>query len=271
MNFIYNYKAIIPLVIALIKLKKLNYRLVSNFTNIHASYFTRVIKGDAKFSQQQIFSILKIFDLSESEIDYAILLWQLDQAVSSDEQKYFKNKIEQKQKEVKQLKRRLNAKEIEPIQVTDTLVNYYDDPLTSIIHMFLTIDKFKNNSSLILEKIDIDKTTLQSELLKLNSLNLIRLKNDVITHVEDSVHLPQESIYSKRNHTNWRLKTIFNLQSSYKNSSDYNFSAIFTGDEKLKQSIQKAILDSIVEIGNQVEKCKNADEVYHLGFDLWEV
>lgn len=254
---------------ALIKSKKLNYRRVSEACDIHPSYFSRVMKEGASFSQTQVFKLTNFLELTPEQIDFVFLLWSYQEAQTQKEKSYFKEKISTIQSEKQKVSSRVKSKLIEAEESKTKMTTYYAEAITTVIHMHLTISQYKNNPSLLTSKLGISDSKLKTELQKLKELGLIAYKGNHIHHVELSIHLPAESDLSFGNHINWRLKAIQNIEKRDPQKTDYRFSGVFSADEETKIKARKILTEAIVQIGNLVQNSKNSNEVYHLLLDLF--
>jgi uncharacterized protein (TIGR02147 family) len=266
---IYEYKNINEAINSLIESKNLNFRRVCEAAEIHASYFSRVMKGAGSFSQQQIFRIAHSLSLSAVETDYLFLLWQGQEAQNAEEKEFFKNKIRKiREAELKVLKQLGNA--MPNIQEDRAKLEiYYSESVTAMVHMLLTIAEYRREPSKICKKIGVSEGKLEQELKKLESLNLIQRNKLEILSVQESIHLDEDSSLSFRNHINWRLKTIQNLEKQTPVGGDYHLSVAFTADEETKFRLKQVLRNAVIEAQKIVSDCKDNREIYYLTMDLF--
>ena len=85
-----NYRELIK---SLFKAEGLSYRQVCQKTNIHSSYFSRVMSEKADFSQEQIYLIGKVCKLSGWELDFLLLLVERDSSSLKIHSQYIDKKI----------------------------------------------------------------------------------------------------------------------------------------------------------------------------------
>ena len=69
------------LIKSLSKRETLTFRQICQITNIHSSYFSRVMNERADFSQEQLFLIGKSLKLSGWELDFLLLLGERDPSI----------------------------------------------------------------------------------------------------------------------------------------------------------------------------------------------
>ncbi len=276
---VYKFKNAIQLIAVKTKVLGLTYREIAEESRIHASYFSRVMMGKANFSTDQLFRIGEKLKFQSDELDYFLVLGSFELAITSSEKNYFSEKIKRVQHEKLKISERLDSKKVEIHRSAAEELRfeiYYQDALTAEVHMWLTIDEYKINPSWIANQLKISQARLEKELLKLEKLNLLKRKQGKIIEVLSDLHLGEDSPISYRNHINWRLKAIQNLESGSAaedsaelKSTDYHLSVAFSADRETKEELRALIQDFILEAKKKVGFCSKPTEVYHLMLDLF--
>lgn len=266
---IYSFHLINDSISWLLKSKKFSFRDISLGCDIHPSYFSRVMKGDAGFSQQQIFKISTFLKVSSEETDYLFLLWNNSQAQSIEEKKYFKNKIQEIQEEKQKVASKFKEDIEDPIIQKERMETYYEDIITAIIHMYLTISEYKDSPEKILTNLKISKAKLHLEIEKLEKLGLIKLNQKKIQTVKQQIHLDPKSSLCTSNHVQWRLKVIQKLNEREDDSKDLHLSVAVSMDEESKTQIKKILRDAILDIQKTVNNCKFPQSIHYLMIDLF--
>lgn len=269
MENIYEFKSLISAINALLRSKKLNYKTISDLTRIHPSYFSRAMKGQAFFSQTQIFLIAEKLSLTDEEKKYLILLWSFQQSERTPEKDFFHQQIKDIQNKKLKVSERIQSQIISELDAKIKYEKYYSEAVTSLIHALLTIPTYRNNLNLLAEKVFISKDKLELELKKLKELELIHFKDGKIQKVIDNIHLPEDSVLSIANHINWRLRAIQYLQNRQKQTDDYHLSVVFTATPETKEQLKKIIQDFVVEAQKKVGDCRSPTDVFHLMLDLY--
>jgi uncharacterized protein (TIGR02147 family) len=264
---IYEYKSITEAIKGLVEAKNLNFRRVSEATGIHASYFSRVMKGLGSFSQAQVFLIAKALALKPTETDYFFLLWQAQEAQNNEEKEFFKDKIRKIREQELKVSKQIQVRPIE--EDKGRMEIYYSEAVTAMVHMLLTIGEYRRDPIKISKKIGIGESKLETELKKLESLGLIKRNKTNLTEVQETIHLDEDSSLSFRNHINWRLKTIQNLEKQAPISGDYHLSVAFTADEETKFRIKEILREAVIRAQKAVGDCKDNREIYYLAMDLF--
>ena len=246
----------------------ITFKALATSARIHTSYFSRVMGGRASFSKEQLFLIGKDLKLSSEELEYLLLLGEYGNSGQLDHQNFVKRKITQIQNEKKKLLSKLEGVTYE-LSKRD-IVDYYREAATAKIHILLTIEKYRDNPSLICKKIFISESKLEIELSKLESLGIIeRVKNKKLNVLKYSVHLDEADDASIQNHINWRQEVIANLTRRNINPTDYHLSATFSCDEVTKSEIKEVFKNFVAEAQKLVTKAPHIDDAYFIGMDLF--
>lgn len=266
---IYSFNNLTDSLFWLLKSRKHSFRDVSLGCNIHPSYFSRAMKDDAAFSQQQIFKITSYLKLNEEEIDYIFLLWNKSLAQTSEEKIFFKTKIQELQEEQQKVSARLKEDTENPAIQKERMETYYEDITTAIIHMYLTIPEFKESPEKILNNLIISPKKLTNEIEKLEKLGLIKFNNKKIQIVKQQIHLDPKSKLCASNHIQWRLKTIQKLNQREDDSKDLHLSVAISIDEESKNQIKKILREAILSIQKTVNICTDPQDIHYLMIDLF--
>lgn len=250
------------------RIRKLNFSRVSHATDIHPSYFSRVMKAKASFSQNQIFKIGNFLKLEEEEVDFLFLLLQKQLAGNPAERQFFEKRIRRVQNEKLNISRNMDAKVLQ-LHGQTGWGDYYTEAMTTMVHMYLTMPEYQKMPTRILEKLNLTQEKLSQELGKLQSLGIIEMKGSKIIAVRDSIHLAEESPWSAINHINWRLKSIQQLEQRTNDKSNYHLSAVFTLDEETKHLLKQKLRQLALEAKLMVDGTASSDRVCKLIVDLF--
>jgi uncharacterized protein (TIGR02147 family) len=246
-----------------------SYRSLAMAALMHGSYFSRVMKGGAIFSQSQLYLIGKNLKLNSEEIDFLLLMGEMNNSGNQEHQNFLRTKLTKIQKQKSRLLNKFKEQSQELSQNEIDL--YYREAITAIVHMLLTLKKYRDSPASIIKRTFITEVKLESELRKLESLNLIERDEDGdITVLKSNVHLDESDPASVQNHINWRLQTINHLNMRGNDPNDYHLSASFSCNEKTKAKIKKIFKDFVVEAQHAVRSSKGGtQELYHINMDLF--
>ena len=256
-----------PFIKASSKKQSISYKSLSTSARIHTSYFSRVMKMGADFSREQLYLIGMALRLKEEELEYLLLLGELNNSGDPGHSAFLKNKIEALQQEHGKLLKKFKKTSLELSQSEVDL--YYRESITAKIHMLMTIEKYSDSPYLLCKKIFISEQKLNDELEKLEDLKIIERHKNKVQVVKHTVHLDAAHPASVQNHINWRMETIQNLFMRRSSPSDYHLSAMFSCDEKTKNDIKELFKEFVVDAQNLVKECSNTDDAFYIGMDLF--
>ena len=256
------------LIKSLSKRENLTFRQICQITTIHSSYFSRVMNERADFSQEQLFLIGKSLKLSGWELDFLLLLGERDSSSVKNHADYVDKKIvairNEKQKVLS------NLKDLDLTMSEQEKEEYYQNPLTALVLMYLTIQKYRKKPKLIAKALHLDSTVIDQEIRTLIKLNLVK-EGDGLEVIKRSIHIDESHKMHGRNLVNWRLESINYLQKGHKKEADWQFSTLFSTTEEKKRKIRDLFKKFVIEAQKMVgpEAPDTEVEVYHMNFDLY--
>ncbi len=265
---IFRFEDIRSLIVSLCEAMELSQRQLATRSKIHPSYFSRVMQNKASFSQEQIFLVAEQFQLSMQQLEFINLLGDIDRSNNFKHQQFLLNKVQEVRKKNLSLISRLKSQNPIFHQSEESLRTYYEDASTALVHMALIIPGLRQNREMLKQYLGISQKILHVELQKLASLGIIAIdEQGTLEVLKEWVHLPEDSPYSRKNHLNWRLRTVSKLMAS-DFTEGYNFSAVFSVNDSAKEKIIELFKDFSFKTSQVVKNCKNEDRVCHIGFDL---
>ncbi|WP_141730741.1 DUF4423 domain-containing protein [Oligoflexus tunisiensis] len=267
MNRIYGHQCYREIIRAFVKSHDSSHRALATACQIHTSYFSRVMTGDAEFSAEQLFKICKAMELQEEDINFVLMLGELSRSSHHEHKQFLKQRIEAVQEEHLRLSQQLQGEmtRLGPEQID----LYFSDIRLAKVHMLLTVPRFRAYPQQISRRLGLSEHELQKLLERLHQLGLIRFHGGAVHHVEQSIHLDEHHPLSLQNHKNWRIDALHHLTSSERQPHDYHFSATFTCDADTKGRIKEIFKSAIVQAQSLVAACPRVEQAYVLTLDLY--
>jgi len=252
---LYNLKLIKPSV----TLEKL-----ADSCRVQKTYLSKVLNHGGNLNTDQIYLAAEYFGFNQIQTDYLFLIHDYDQCVVDKRKKELLRQIHKIQKEQLNTQSHLKVKS-EELQL-EALQEYYADPYYQIIHIFLTIKYYQENPNEIREKLNLSEDKFQNYLHKLIKMNIIILENKSYKSHIDNIHLPSHSSMMKAYRTMTRIQALQKLNTLDDHNS-YNFSVVFSTDQKTRDKIHQNFLEFLKETQKLVSKSKEED-VFQMNFDL---
>ncbi|NRA68269.1 MAG: DUF4423 domain-containing protein [Pseudobacteriovorax sp.] len=248
--------------------RSLTYRDLAENCQIHASYFSRVMREKADFSHEQVFLICQYLGFEDDELDYLLTLRDAQTSSQHEHASYCWRKAKALQdKHSKTGKRLKKTEEPDPTHIDE----YYKSSWTAIIHMYLSIDRFRLQPETIAKHLNLSPKMVERELSLLKKLKIIYMKNGHLQLSNKRIHLEADSPLSQRNHINWRLQALTSLSETRTKDSDYHMSAVFSATETGKRKIREKYKEFVAEAQKIAEEAGTGEEVYAISFDLFDL
>lgn len=273
MTKVYNYSSYRDFIKDCIEHKKqivptMTYAKLAEHSGVQKSYISQVINGRGSLNSDQLFLIGRRLGLKDDELDYLNLLLEEDRCQISDR----KCKIQQKISKIRQ--KHCNSKDYLSSEIIEKVENeyfaqYYSDPYCTLIHIFLTIEDYRQKPTRIASRLNIGIEKLSDVLSILEKCNILKFKNHRVVLLKKSIHLDATSFLSRTNASMFRLKAIEKHQKS-QDKEDYFFTASFSSNESVRRNIKKLFLEFLTEVSTSIKE-EEADEVFHINFDLFQV
>lgn len=196
------------------------------------------------------------------------LLLEYSRSIVSIRKKELQKKIKNIQTQHRDTRRHLKADMINPLE-TDENNKYYLDPLAPLVHIFLSIPSYSKKPQTPKEKLNISEIRLNKTLQTLETLKIIRWKQEDKCYVimRDQMQLVAESSLNTAYQIFQRNNTIQKIQGQSIDER-FIFSVTFSAEEKTKNEIHDEFLKFLRRVENLV-KGSTPTDVYQINFDLF--
>lgn len=247
---------------------------MANFTRIQKPYLSKVMNGRADFNSDQLYMSCKYLEISDEEINYLLLLLEYERCTYPERREQLLAKIQKTQDSKRDSKNSL----IKDIQAMDAKgfdesihIEYYLDPIILIVHMFLTIPRFKENIELIATELFLSPEHLNEILKKLVAMSIIEINNGKVNVLIRNKHLPRESKIVSAHQQMMKQYALYRMNRigvEYKKA----FTATFTSNEAARKKIEIEFNNFLTKV-QELSKIGDPKDCYQLSFDLfpWSV
>lgn len=267
-----NYREIINEVINEKKFldKTFTFQAMANFIRVQKPYLSKVMNSRADFSTDQLYMCCKYLEINEEEINYMLLLLEQERCTYPERRKELKKNIEKIQDSKRDSKNvLLNIIRTRNAQDFDESIHieYYLDPIIQIVHVFLTIPRFRKNIESIANELSLSKDHLNEILKKLVAMSIIEIVDDKINVLISTMHLPRESKIVLA-HQQMAKQYALHRMNRVPVENKKNFSVIFSSNEIARKKIE-------IEFNKFLEKVRDLSmegevkDCYQMSFDLF--
>jgi plasmid maintenance system antidote protein VapI len=244
---------------------KSNLSTLADAIRVQRPYVSKVMNGQADFNIDQLYLIIKYFELDPEMGEYLELLLEHSRTQLKDKKDLLYEKI---------LKVRnihldiLKVLKLEELKQEDINYNqYYLDPVIQVTHMALKIKKYHNTEKLA-KSLHLPVERIDEAIQKLVQMRLVEIKNSKITVTKNNIFLTKNDDIFNAHQALVRLQSIQQKQIRSSSPQNYFFSVTYTGDEELQRKLKEKFSLFIKEVSELQQESTN-EEVYQINFDLF--
>jgi uncharacterized protein (TIGR02147 family) len=229
---------------------------------VHPTFLSHVLGGGKDLSLEQAALLGSHLELTPLEVDYLFALIQLERAGNSKLKAYWKEKKLQIEIEKNRLNRRFEKhRDLSPEQ----RAIFYSSWLFAATWSATAIDEGQTISQ-IAERFRLNREKASEILNFLTQTGLCHEEAGKFKLGEQHIHVPNESPFVIKHHTNWRIKAIERMDD--REPAELFFTApmsIAKSDfEVLREKLNRTIQDVV-----KVAKDSQAEEVVCLNIDFF--
>ena len=249
---------------------RLTFSDLAQTIGVQKTYVSRVMAEQACWNADQAFQIGEFFKLSSDEATYYALLVEMERTGLGKRRAQLLEKVKHlRQIHLRSEKSVQQATQIAAPTQSSTTAEYFSDPYHSIVHVYLSLPKFRKNMSRLAEELGLSLSYLKGILRRLESLNVLRYdsKNDVVTLTEARIHSPGGSPLVFGQQLLFRALAMDRMQRCPAARRN-NFNVVFTADPSVQESIWGEFLEFLKKV-EELANTSTAKEIFYLQFDLF--
>jgi uncharacterized protein (TIGR02147 family) len=240
--------------------EKLSYRKIALHLDISSTMVSQIFKGDKQLSLEMAFEICSFLQLENSEVDYFLLLVELQKAGSHKLKKHYHLRIKEFQNQQKTMESRIKSDLVLDQEQKEI---FYSNWIYSATRMLTGLPEFQELNKIAHRLQTQEKTMIQIiEFLIKN--NLCIKKNNKIQQGPAKTFIPASSPLTQRHHSNWRL---LGMQKMFPvNEQNLFYTCPMSISKKVADEIRKELPTFIEQISkkvldsdSEVVRCLNID------------
>ncbi len=245
--------------------KIFTYQGMAKACRVQKTYLSRVFKGDAHLSDDQLYLAVDFLGMSPEERHYVTLLHQYERSGLEPRKRQIQPQIEAVRKRNLKTASHLNVEQLSA-EASD-FSEYFINPMMQLVHMYLMVPKFAKDLTRLRQNLGLPSADLAKILARLSQMGFIRFHQDKYEVVKDSFHLSPDSPIYQAYRKLLRMKALERLEKTQPDDS-YGISVVFTATEDVRRKVQARFLAFLKEIEDEVRPAESA-EVYQMNFDLF--
>ncbi len=247
--------------------KKFTLTAIATAIGVQKAYLSKVTKGKAHLSSDQIYQLAEHCGLTDEELQYLLLILEYARTGVHKRKKALRAKIEAAQNKWQDIRTKLKAEFID--SDTSERVAYFLDPYSTIVHILLTIDHYRQNPERIAQDLSIPLSRLQSLLRIMERLEYIKfdvtekkyqlLKQHLFIHKTSPLSPPHQALVRT-------LSSAYLLKLPSEEKQSFNLT--FSTDEKTRKKITESFADWLSSLEALVTN-SDAEQAFQLNYEFF--
>jgi len=245
----------------------LTFAKIADQMGVQRSYFSQVLNGRGNLTADQLFLAGKACALAEEDIEFLVLLLEIERCSVKERKSKLVQQREQLRAKSLRTESFVSLDSVRP--ANDSYNIYYSDPYCPIVHMCLTVPKFREDIRHISSRLGISMARLEAALAVLSQCRIISRSIRGIELHDNRMYLPGDSPLAVAHGTMLRLFAI-NQRQKVADPDDYFFTTTFSATESVRKDLHLAFLNVFKSFAPLIEKAPS-EEVFHVNFDLFRI
>lgn len=211
------------------------------------SWITRVLAGSVQLTPDQAFGIANLFHLNENELDYFLLLVDLERAATLILKKRIQKKLDLLKKESQKIASSVKS----DFSINEeNAARYYSSWVYSAIHVACMIKP--QNVEELSNMLNLAGNIVSLRIKDLKEMGLLKIDGSRWSANMVSVHLPSTHPSSLNTHTSWRNRTIQLFHEGH--DKGLHYSAVHCLSQKDIETVRKLLKKNILTCRDIIEK-----------------
>lgn len=242
--------------------KTSNLSRLAEALGVHSTFLSHVLSGSKNLSLEQATTLSEIIGQTKLEREYLFALLQLEKAGTHTLKTYWQEKLKEISIEKNKLSRRF--KDHRELTDTDRAIFYSNwlyvaAFLASAINDGQTLDQ-------VAQRLHLTRDKAEEILTFLAQVGICKEEKGVFSLGNTHVHVPNESPFVVKHHTNWRMKAIQKMDSRQK--EELFFTSPMSISKKDFEVLREKLNVAIKEVVD-VAKESPAEEIVCLNIDFF--
>jgi uncharacterized protein (TIGR02147 family) len=228
------------------------------------TYLSQCLSTKVQLTPDHILGIGQYLNLSETESDYFLLLLLHERSASKKSQALIEKKMKALADADLVLSKKI-AQRAEASELTESEKSvYYSHWKYAAIHALTSIKEFQTVPTLA-KRTKLSEAEVSGALKDLKNMGLVALQTGSWIHSGKNIHISSGSSHTSQNHTNWRLKTIEDVN----NQNAVHYTTLFSLSKKDWQILREQVL-KFIDAQRDFIHASGTEELYCFCCDLFK-
>lgn len=238
---------------------------IAEKSGIQAPYLTNVLKEKVHLSADQLHALAEVFDWSEDEREFALLLLDWERSGLPKRREFLKGRIDRIRRDKLQAKANLKKEVIEA--TPEEFTRFFLNPFYSLINSFMAIPRFARDPRRIARCLALDTRQVQGYVKDLVEMKFLGPGPDGYQKLRKNFHLPKDSPLCEP-HGQLLLQQMQQQMQRLPADQVYSNNVTFSADPATREKIQRAFLKFLQTVEPLVKDAPS-EELYGMRFDLF--
>lgn len=236
---------------------------IATALNISATMVSQVLSGDKDFSMEQAFTLATYLGFDSFEKDYWICLVELSRAGTKELALYWEEKAATLKRESYDAKKRIRSTG----EISEEQKNiYYSHSLFIAIRLFCSIRPRRVED--IEQRFRLTRSEAHHFLGHLKDMGLVEKNNHDYSTTPKIIFLDKKSPQIYRNHTNWRIQSLKQLERPKENDLSFTFPMSISKKDFVE--IRKRLVAEMMEVRKALDSTE-PETIAFLNLDFIEM
>jgi uncharacterized protein (TIGR02147 family) len=259
-----NYKKyVVDLVASMPKKGRGQYSKIALQLKINTVVVSQIFSGTRDLTLEQAYMLTQFFGMNELEKEYFLNLVQKEKASHHELKKHFEQKLKEIKSKSQDLKEIIESQELDD----EAKFQFYSQWYYSAIRLS-TLLPGHNSAEAIAQKLKLPLKRVKEVVEFLLRYGLLAEEKEKLKIGPLKTHIGADSPYVIRHHTNWRMKSLENMESL--NESEFFFTAPMVLSEEMMAELKRKILELVQDMQEKIKHAKD-EKMACLNIDLFEL
>ncbi|MGE0173361.1 MAG: DUF4423 domain-containing protein [Oligoflexales bacterium] len=246
--------------------KPFTFQKLADACRVQKTYLSKILNHDGDLDRDQLYLACKFLGFTDSELTFTTYLYEYDRTQIADRRRDLRAKLDAFKQQMKKTESHIQHR-AGASHTDKELVQYYLDPYYKLVHMFLSVKRFKQDIGGIAKTLKISKDKVTAILRNLEQMGLIEFREKNYEIKKDFLHLSADSPIMTTYRKAIRLKAMERMDQEPESAQPYTFSVVFSATKETQGQIQHLFFEFLNAMQPLVEKAE-AEDVFQLNFDL---
>jgi len=228
------------------------------------SFVSQVLLSHVHFTPDHAAGLAEFWRFSASESQFFVDLVLLARAGSPSLKRMIQDRLQKTREEQSALSERFQWKNISKAEIQQT---YFSSWYWAAIYVATSVEGL-SSAALIAKRLNLPISLVENALDKMLSWKLLKKTTKGWSVTENKIHLPRTSPMTEANHSHWRQRALFNIQSQ--DASALHYSLVFALAPQDLETL-KEMVRSFLETTHQIIGPSQSQELACLNVDLFVV